>query len=215
MWQAWEAICQLYFPGRATAPGGVKYLVRREAYRGLAPASTWEHKPDVIVVQLSNPTPGPDGFARSVKRDILWVECKAPSHDQPGAWSTVMTEAVGRLSSAHPNRNVWLVLATGLKWMVFYWNPTVGQNPALSILSHDRRTLWPVDPRVCLPPIAGQRYIDQNMIIHTDQAHSLDFTNLNQNNMPVNMQSCLLFLENIFGAVQNGNYNLANPTSMT
>lgn len=215
MWQAWEAICQLYFPGTAQTAGGVKYLVRREAYRGMPPGHSWEHKPDVVVVKLSSPTPGPDGFVRSVKRDILWVECKAPCHDQPGAWETVMSEAVGRLASAHPDRNVWLVLATGLKWMVFYWNPRVGQNPPLSILSHDQRSSWPVDQRICVAPVGGQRHIVNGNIIRTDLANTLDFTNLGPNNVPTNMNSCLLLLEAVIATVQAGNYNATNPATMT
>lgn len=180
----------------------------------MPPGRSWEHKPDVVVVKLSSPTPGADGFARSIKRDILWVECKAPCYDQPGAWETVMSEAVDRLASAHPNRNVWLILATGMKWMVFYWNPMVGQNPPLAIISHDGRTAWPVDPRICIAPVGGQRHIT-NGIIHTDLANTINFTNLDQNNVPTNMNSCLLLLENIITTIQTSNYNSANPDRMT
>lgn len=219
-WTAWEAICQLYFPHAATTAGGVKYLVRREAYRGMAPASTWQHKPDVVVVRLTAPTLGADGLSRSVRRDILWVECKAPKHDQPNRWDEVMKEATERLSVAHPNRNVWLILATGLKWMVFYWDPnSPPQNPPLQIISHNQQMRWAVDRRIHVAPIQGQRHILQNGIIRTDLANTLDFWTQTQvpgqPPQPANFQSCMQFLENIILAVQTGNYNAANPPTMS
>lgn len=124
-WKAWESILSLYFPTYAATPDGVKYMIRREAYRSLVyqPEST---RPDVVVVKLSDPRPNADGYnrlvrpvnsllnriersnavPRSVKRDILWVECKAPNHDSPGLWADLMLEAVERLEDAHPDRNV-------------------------------------------------------------------------------------------------------------
>lgn len=218
---AWEAICHMYFPQSARTAGGVKYLVRRDAYRG-PPAAPSSQKPDVVVVELATPQVGPDGLPRSRKRDILWVECKAPERDQPGAWKTVLNEATKRLNAAHPTRNVWLIVASGLKWMVFYWDPSTVRAQPLQVKSAQAGLYWPLDPRINIAPgLPGQRHIDPNGItIHTEAANSLDFWTPappvpGQAPRPMNLHSCLLFLEQVFQAVQTGVYLQPNPATMS
>ncbi|KAJ2898297.1 uncharacterized protein MKZ38_004022 [Zalerion maritima] len=100
-----------------------QYQILREAYRGLPPAAPYGVKPDVIVVRLQNIQQLPGQPPQSNERDILWIECKAPSLDVPHEWNRVLNEAVGRLDVAHPTRRVYLILAIGLKWMPFLWDP--------------------------------------------------------------------------------------------
>ncbi|KAF2258232.1 hypothetical protein CC78DRAFT_479405, partial [Lojkania enalia] len=52
------------------------------------------------------------------KRDYLWVECKKATLDRPSSWKNVLEEAVIRLNSAHPNLNVFLIIAIGTKCML-------------------------------------------------------------------------------------------------
>lgn len=211
----------MYFPQTARVAGGVKYLVRREAHRELPPAAASTHRPDVAVVEIGTPQPGPDWLLRSKKRDILWVECKAPDADQPRVWRDVLNEAAERLSHAHPDRNVWLIVASGLEWMVFYWDPNALRAQPLQIKSANGQELWSLDPRINVAPVAGQRHYDvaNPTIINTAAANSLDFWTMSPPNaqgevLPQNLGSCLLFLEQIFQAVQTRVYPEANPTGL-
>ena len=192
----------------------------------MPPSYRWEYKPDVVVVELTTPQPGADGLLRSSKRDVLWVECKAPKHDNPAMWRTVIDEGTQRLKSAHPDRNVWLIVAIGLKWMLFYWDPTnAATNPfPMAIMMYDNTGGWTVDPGLRPPPLPPainvQRYIDiRTGTIFAERAHSLDFWTQapaapNQPPQPANLQSCMLFLEDIFRAIQGHVYNSANPAIM-
>ena len=56
-------------------------------------------------------------------RDYLWIECKAASENTPIGWKNVMGEAAHRLSTAHPNRAISLIIATGWYCAYFEWNP--------------------------------------------------------------------------------------------
>ncbi|KAH8788349.1 hypothetical protein F5883DRAFT_514081 [Diaporthe sp. PMI_573] len=95
------------------------------------------------------------------KRDMLWVECKASSQAKPHQWSNAIEEAVERLNAAHPDRNIYLILNVGLKWIIFYWNPTnpaaAGQN--LHIMDAAGQPRWSVDPRVRPAQNGGIQFI--------------------------------------------------------
>lgn len=207
---SWKAICSLYFPQDARIAGGVKYLVRREAHPELPLTALSAHKPGVVVLELARPQPGPDGLLRARKRDILWVECKAPARDQGGVWKAVLNEATERLSQAYSTRSIWLIVASGFEWMVFYWDPSAVRAQPLQVQSADGQVLWTLDSRINVAPVAGQRHIDKDGItIHTEQANSLDFWTMappvqGQDPQPRNLQSCLLFLEQVCQAVQTG-----------
>lgn len=172
--------------------GAPYYWIRRDAYRGMLPDLLSSHKLDVVVVRLTTPQLGPDGLYREVKRDILWVECKAPCHDNPGTWKRVIEEATERLKSAHPDRNVWLIMAIGLKWMVFYWDPRHPRTTPflMGVMMYDGSSGWTVDPDIRLPPqppqpnnnqapvINVQRYVNLTTgTIFADMACSLDLDN--------------------------------------
>ncbi|KAI3392197.1 hypothetical protein diail_6088, partial [Diaporthe ilicicola] len=61
------------------------------------------------------------------KRDIVWVECKAPNLGKAQNWNQLMGQIIDRLMVAHGTpatqpdglgqRKVYFILATGLKWM--------------------------------------------------------------------------------------------------
>ena len=57
-----------------------------------------------------------------------------------------MIEAVDCLSAAHSQRRLFLILATGLKWMPIFWNPVGPAGTPLHILKNNRRDTWAVDP---------------------------------------------------------------------
>lgn len=123
-WHSWAAIGAVYFPDHDPNNTGqpiVTYLIPREAYRGLPPDDPEDQKPDVVVIRfmtIANSFP-----PEATDRDILWIECKAPDEDVPNRWKLCMNQAVTRLNNAHPNRRVFLILTTGLKWMPFLWDP--------------------------------------------------------------------------------------------
>jgi hypothetical protein len=97
VWHAWWHLLPIYFPPYTM--NGRVYGVRREAYRGPAGPgnSVLEHKPDVVVIQMApaavNPTALPNPNLPDPARDILWVECKAPTEDTPRGWKDLMEQA--------------------------------------------------------------------------------------------------------------------------
>lgn len=96
-----------------------------------------------------------------------------------------MAEAVVRLTAAHSSRRVYLILAVGLKWIPFLWDPVAPLNPAgspLCILKDNQRDTWPVDLRIhIIAPanLQGQRHVVQRqnggLIVDTWLTYSLDF----------------------------------------
>jgi hypothetical protein len=171
-----------------------------------------DHRPDVIVIRVTAAQPGTE-----VARDVLWVECKAPIHRMPHGWNMVMGEAVDRLEVAYPNRNVYLILAIGIEWMMFEWVPTNLGSP-LRILAHNQNEAWDVDPRIRLVAAAGTTFLrqaDRNRppdLIDTSGAHSLDYWTMDSaGQLPLNLPS-MLRLEACLAHVQGAQYNgPANP----
>lgn len=132
-----------------TGTGGPFWSVRRETYRGLPPARLSAVRPDVTTIRVTQaqPTQGPPQYQ---KRDYLWVECKAAKLDVPHGWRTVLDESVDRLSVAHPNQPVFLVIGVGYKCMWFVWDP-LNQGPAqpqLYIQRANKTGTWLIDARI-------------------------------------------------------------------
>ncbi|KAK4196672.1 hypothetical protein QBC40DRAFT_286884 [Triangularia verruculosa] len=214
VWHAWEHIPRPYFPDHAPA-GTDHYAIEREAYRGPA-ANTSFHKPDVIVVRVRQPAPpvAPGQRpARAQERDVLWIECKAPSEIAPNGWHTVLVEAQGRLSSAHANpqtgsRQVYLILAVGMKWMCFLWNPHAALAQPLVVRKDNGRDFWTdIDPRIHPIPAAtlpGQRHI-VNGVIETNQAYTLNYWDVTAAGQLAHLAD-LTLLENLFAVIQAHNY---------
>lgn len=91
-------------------------------------------------------------------------KCKAANLDQPGKWKELMDQIQGRLVVAHGTsiaaggqglRKVYFILATGLKWMVFVWDPD-NTNAPLRFRKDNGREYWkPLHPFIAavqLPP---------------------------------------------------------------
>ncbi|KAH8756336.1 hypothetical protein F5883DRAFT_468673, partial [Diaporthe sp. PMI_573] len=182
---AWAAILRTYFldydpaqlqPGQVPPNQSTFYDVIVQPYRGIPLDDNWKTRPDVVTVRIHQAIQLQGGQVTEVNRDLIWVECKAPSKDQPSEWKKVMNEAVKRLDMAHPTRPLFLILNVGLKWLIFYWNPT---NPAvagqhLRIINAAGTEAWDVDPRIHAPPGINGGHIDQNNVIHATRAKSLD-----------------------------------------
>ncbi|CAM1502300.1 Fc.00g042840.m01.CDS01 [Cosmosporella sp. VM-42] len=216
---AWTAIPGVYFNAHQVA--GLQYAVTREAYRGVDPDHPDRTKPDVVVIRIQS-TAQPPGFPPSVsQRDILWIECKQPRLTNPGGWKLVMSEIVDRLSASHQHGKVYVILAVGLKWMPFLWDPVPPlMNPAggpLHILKANNQEAWPVDPRMHMisqTHLPGQRHIIQgsagDLYVDTRQAYSLDFWSLDQLGNRAYLQD-LVLLESFFDIIQRTQYQGQNP----
>lgn len=135
----------------------------------------WRTKPSVVVTRTVHAVQ-PDTQVMEMTRDIIWVECKASSGDQVGDWKEVMSDAVGKLHSAHPTGPLYLILNVGTEWLIFYWDPT---NPApageqLRMVADDGTTVWDVDPRVRPAPGINAYHIGPDNVVNTTLARSLD-----------------------------------------
>jgi hypothetical protein len=150
VWHAWGEICGLYFPKVAATPTGPRWAIDREAYRGFPPSNPSQVKADLIAIKLTLGQTQPGQMPQFGSRDFLWIECKAASEDTPSGWKNVLAESVQRLSTAHPNRVVFLIIAVGWKCMYFVWDPTgaiQGQQQLFIRASHNANT-WSIDPRI-------------------------------------------------------------------
>ncbi|KAK4139233.1 uncharacterized protein C8A04DRAFT_16051, partial [Dichotomopilus funicola] len=170
-----------------------------------------------------------------VKRDVLWVKCRPAGDDTSRGWKELMEEAVNRLRVAHPQRNVYLILAVGTRWMVFEWAP-VGSH---GIYGHgdghghgeggkqlhiragsdgdgDSDTAgWPVHPYIRpvpglgeVPYLASSLDSDGGMLdqIDTAMAYSLDFWTLDpETQQPANL-AALQTLEGCLGHIRAAEY---------
>ncbi|KAK4233454.1 hypothetical protein C8A03DRAFT_38832 [Achaetomium macrosporum] len=177
---AWTAILVEYFV-RLLPLGPHSYSIDTQAYRGPNASQPNQHKPDVVVVKMQttvNPAAG-GAPPRTVSRDILWVECKAPNHDTPSGWKDLIEEASDRLVDAHPNRMLFLIVGIGLKWMIFKWDPIGGANASpLQVLADDRALRHQLRYN---PNIRGQSHVvawansPVPDMIDTTLAYSLDY----------------------------------------
>lgn len=149
-----------------------------------------------------------------------------------------MNQAVTRLDNAHPNRRVFLILTTGLKWMPFLWDPPnqaagmqqlPNANPqGLAFLmdrqAYPNRQDWLCDTRIRQIPqnlLPNQAHISNQAIpngqlaagrlaIDTTRAYSIQFWD-NANNLANVPQ--LQYLENLLLMVRGQQFNDANPTN--
>lgn len=162
------------------------------------------------------------GGTQKTKRDALWVECKAPSKDQPYQWNNVLDEAVTRLHVAHSTRNIFLILNVGLEWIMLYWDP---QNPApagqnLRLVDAQGRPRWDVDRRVRPIQAAGLQYTFggdpiTNGVIYPDRAKTIDCitTAVANGQMVLAYQNDLVFLEQCLVQIAGANFQGNNdPT---
>lgn len=195
-------------PGQVPPNQSTFYDVVVQPYRGIPLDDNWKTRPDVVTVRIHQAIQQQGGQVAKVNRDLISVECKAPSKDQPSEWKNVMNKAVKRLDMTHRTISLFLILNVGLKWLIFYWNPT---NPAvagqhLRIINAAGTETWDVDPRIHAPPGINGDHIDQNNVIHATRAKSLDCFSLTQQagGLPVlAYQNDLNFLENCVNVMMN------------
>lgn len=150
VWHAWSEICDLYFPKVAATPSDPRWSVDREAYRGYPPNDPWQIKPDLIAIKLTPGQMQPSHVPSFSSRDYLWIECKAADEDKPSGWKNVLAELVTRLSIAHSDRFMFVIVAIGWKCMYFVWDPTgsIRGQQQLFIRSSTNVQPWPVDARI-------------------------------------------------------------------
>jgi hypothetical protein len=215
VWHAWEKIPHPYFPERAATATAPRYSIDREAYRGPS-NNPLEHKPDVIVVRIHNVQQMAGQRPTAIERDVLWIECKAPVYHQPNGWHKVLGEAVDRLASAHPTRTVYLILAVGMEWMPFVWDPS---NPApagqtMQMIKDVRTQVWDdIDHRIRpVANMANQRHIAGGRIIDTTLAYNLNFWDQDAQGNVIHLAD-LQLLETFFNLVQGQNFAGANPAN--
>ncbi|KAH6839575.1 hypothetical protein B0I37DRAFT_237267 [Chaetomium sp. MPI-CAGE-AT-0009] len=226
VWHAWLSLLPIYFPPYEM--NGRVYGIRREAYRGGLPPSNSlsQHKPDVVVIQMAPSPANPQGFSfpdpnvPDPARDILWVECKAPSEDTPGGWKDLMEQAGNRLHAAHPNRMLYVILAVGLKWVFFKWDPFTQGSP-LQVRGHHPNVAWTMRTQYQYEPaVAGQSHVvtvntayGQTDMLDTTRAYSLDFFTRDPQypQQPLHLFAMQL-LERCLRHVQNTNFPGDNPT---
>lgn len=133
-----------------------------------------------------------------------------------------MEYAVGCLETAHPTRALYFILACGLKWMIFRWEPMDTGNAPLFMLAEDGST-WELDERIRGPVEFHHRasssqppspYIKKassgQLNIDTRFADSLNFWSLDENNILVHKTS-MIFLEDYFSRMRNEVFSGANP----
>ncbi|KAH7308991.1 hypothetical protein B0I35DRAFT_463864 [Stachybotrys elegans] len=196
----WNAILSHYFPSTA-APGlPFQWIVGREPSRGpAAPVS------ERIKVTMSVLAPGPSGtLANDVERDYIWVECKAPSRDEPFEWKGAFDEAARRLDVAYRDREMFVIVAIGLKYIKLYWDgPRKLPLPGCKILGW-RADRWALDDRFKAPVglLRLSPYVNQATgDIDTSRALSLDFwTRGGPDGRPLNHGACTnleLFFQDI------------------
>ena len=183
--------------------------VRREAYRGTE-ARVEDQRPDVIVIRVTVAQPGTE-----VGLDVLWVGFKAPSHRKAHGWNEVMREAVDRLEVAHANRNVFLILAIGIEWMMFEWvpiptNPGGGRGFQSSHLTKQTLGMSMAEYVMLLLPVQASlqtRIGPHTHLIYTSVAHSLDYWITDSTGQRLLNQSSIQRLETCFAHIQGAQYN--------
>ncbi|KAK3296511.1 uncharacterized protein B0H64DRAFT_398438 [Chaetomium fimeti] len=178
VWHAWLQLLFIYFPPYAT--NGRLYGVRKEAYRGeIGPTTSAPgRRANVIVVQMAPvPTPAanpqglPDPNVSDPTRDILWVHCKAPCEDTPGGWKELMEQAGTQVNAAHPNRMLYVILAIGLKWMFFKWDPLTTPGAPLQVRAHHHDDVtWTLRPQYQYEPAVAGQSLGQMDIVDTSLA---------------------------------------------
>ncbi|KAK4190899.1 hypothetical protein QBC35DRAFT_448829 [Podospora australis] len=147
------------------------------------------------------------------RRDVLWIECKSA----PYGWNLLLEQCVDRLAVAHPDLEVWMILAIGMKWIPLIWRPShrLGSN-GLQMLQDD---MTEVDDRIHEVPLAtlpGQRHmINKNgrRVINPALAYGLDYWTQNAAGQAADANTPdLVLLERFFTAIQHHVFVGANPS---
>jgi len=103
--------------------------------------------------------PGQEYPAASVERDILWVRCLKAGHAKEQNWDEELVRLAIKLRLAHRNRRVYVVLAFGLRWIPFLWDPVSPMLPArgpVCFMTSNRTSFFSQVHGVYYPWIADQ-----------------------------------------------------------
>jgi hypothetical protein len=139
----WGAIVTQYFRSVAVNQNAPRWNVIREAYRGLPPFNSSQRKPDLAAVAAYFMAPPAGQVFNLQHRDTLWVEGKAPNKDTPAGWKTLVNETVARLNISHLTRQLFLILAIGIKAIRFIWDPVTPAVPgAVRLFIRGRGRIW-------------------------------------------------------------------------
>ncbi|RMZ79185.1 hypothetical protein DV738_g3437, partial [Chaetothyriales sp. CBS 135597] len=209
----WGEIPRTYFPNRATTKSGIRYAVERESYRG-SPPNRQGIRPDVVMIKLHTTIRQgrhQQDVPKLAERDIAFIKCKAASEDVPNGWHSAIREAVKRLETAHPMRKIYLIIAIGLRWLPFLWDPTIPLDTPLKVLKKNRRDCWLVDRRLRLieaRQLPGQRHVANikgMLVVDTALAYSLNFWEIAGNGQKLHKKD-LVLLEKFFSLIKNTKY---------
>lgn len=120
------------------------------------------------------------------RRDVLFVACSPPGSSD---WTGAMRTAVAYLAQRHPTRSVYFILAVGVRWMEFYWDPEdprpEGQGLRMRVTADEKSEgggdegegeegWYVVSPEVRAPPGVDGGHVDAEGVVRTDRARSLD-----------------------------------------
>lgn len=118
--------------------------------------------------------------------NILLVKCNPPnSDDTQSQWISAMQTTEAHLSVEYKNGPLYFIIAVGLHWLPFYWDPTDPRPAGQALkMKEDRAGVegagkdasgWHfVRPEVRAPPGVEAGHVDADGVVRTDRARSLD-----------------------------------------
>lgn len=151
--------------------------------------------------------------------NILLVKCNPPKGDAiQSQWISAMQTTEAHLGAAYQDRPLYFILAVGLHWLPFYWDP-IDPRPAGQVLKmkedgaevecggKDASGWYFVVPEVRPPPGVDAGHVDADGVVRTDRARSLDCITVVEplvaGEMPrLANQADLDFLEEFLGVVE-------------
>lgn len=148
--------------------------------------------------------------------NILLVKCNPPNgNDIQSQWISAMQTTEAHLSAAYKDRPLYFILAVGLQWLPFYWDPTdprpAGQGlkmrAGVECGGKNASGWYFVMLEVRAPPGVDAGHVDADGVVRTDRARSLDCVTVAEPLMAGEMpglanQVDLDFLEEFLGVVE-------------
>ncbi|KAF2742030.1 hypothetical protein M011DRAFT_530161 [Sporormia fimetaria CBS 119925] len=110
----WAAICRLYYSDADVVTNGPLWSVDVETTQE-------EDTPDSVIIRTLHET-------APWTQDYLRVECVKAAHDTAPGWKNLISHTVTKLTSSEADSStndnpISLVLAAGMKCMLFIWDP--------------------------------------------------------------------------------------------
>lgn len=130
---AWAAVLHEIFPNHETVQGqSVRWRILREAYRG-PPGQEWMVRPDIVTLKVTDAPAQPGQPAAFDRHDRLIIENKAAVHNTASEWRDLLIETTTRLQSFCANHDIHVICTVGLRYMLFYWNPALANQPQIAL----------------------------------------------------------------------------------